>query len=106
MLPWSEGANSWRIYLGWFTDWVEANPELALALAVLVPLVWFLLRSVIERRRRARYLQAEVEAQRSGYRLPPETLERNQREERRYRKESQAKSKESKSRGGSGPRYK
>lgn len=106
MLPWSEGANWWRRYAGSLTDWAEANPELALAIAVLVPLVWFLVRTALERRRRARFFEAEARQNRSGSRLPQETIERNQREERRYRKEMQARSKDSKPRGGGGPRFK
>lgn len=104
MLPWANDGIGFREWIRPFSEWVDANQMLALALALLVPLVLFLLKSALHARQRSRELEADQERSKQPQRLPNETLERNRREEARYRKSHQQNQPASKR--GSGPRFK
>lgn len=87
--------------------WIEVNQMAAVALAIAVPVLLFSLRSIYVARLRADQLEYETKHSLANSRLPPETLERNKREETRYRREAREKQKTNpvKARS-SGPRFK
>ena len=105
MLPWATDSDILGTFLHPYSNWVYENQPLALVIAIVVPLLLFSLRSAIQTRRRLRNLEDEAERARAPQRLPNETVERNRREEARYRKAHQSKQPTSR-RGGPGPRFK
>jgi hypothetical protein len=88
------------------SDWALENKPLAIAIAIVVPMFLFAISSKIRERRYRALLEEERISAKTQSRLPPETLERNRKEEARYRKESKAKGKEKSPTPTGRPRFK
>ncbi|MBN8547909.1 MAG: hypothetical protein J0M12_01195 [Deltaproteobacteria bacterium] len=105
MLPWATDSSFFRQYLQPYSNWVYENQAASILIAIALPLLWVAFRAALQNRRRRRLLEEEELHSATPSRLPQETIDRNRREEARYRKSQQA-SKSTARRGGSGPRFK
>ncbi len=108
MLPWYEDTLAKiRYFFADLSEWIEWNREASLAIAVLVPVILFLVATLRNRIMRRAQLESEAEQMSTQSRLPPETLERNRKEEVRYRKETREQGKKTNVKPrSSGPRFK
>lgn len=104
MPPWLQGQTSIGRYLEEISLWIQSNQVTAILLAIAAPLAFLSVRAAINRRRRVRVLEDERTLTLANSRLPTETLERNRKEEARYRRESRGE--KPKAKGPSGPRFK